>query len=110
MDIPSERIFALVMGLSAGMAAIAGVLVAPFLTVRPDMGLLPMVKAFAVVIMGGLGSIRGSILAALVLGYAEALGSSQAKIKTRSLNPRFGFREKIKCTPKASRRLGHSPP
>jgi len=35
------------------------------------MGLLPMVKAFAIVIVGGLGSIPGSILAALLLGYSE---------------------------------------
>lgn len=73
MGIPSERIFALVMGLSAGLAAVAGVLTAPFLTVQPGMGLLPMVKAFSIVIVGGLGSIRGSILAALMLGYAETV-------------------------------------
>ena len=37
------------------------------------MGLLPMVKAFAIVIVGGLGSIPGSILAALMLGYSETI-------------------------------------
>lgn len=73
MGIPKDRVFALVMGLSAGLAAIAGVLVAPFLTVQPGMGLLPMVKALSIVIVGGLGSIRGSIVAALMLGYAETI-------------------------------------
>jgi branched-chain amino acid transport system permease protein len=73
MGIPSDRIFALVMGMSAALAAIAGVLAGPFLTVQPAMGLLPMVKAFSIVIVGGLGSIRGSILAALMLGYAETV-------------------------------------
>ncbi|HJT07517.1 MAG TPA: branched-chain amino acid ABC transporter permease [Stellaceae bacterium] len=73
MGIPSDRIFSIVMGLSAGIAAAAGVLVAPFQTVIPGMGLLPLVKAFAIVIVGGLGSIPGSILGALLLGYTETI-------------------------------------
>jgi branched-chain amino acid transport system permease protein len=75
MGIPANRIYSLVMGLSAGIAALAGVLTAPFLTVQPTMDLLPMVKAFAIVIVGGLGSIPGSILAALLLGYSETIVS-----------------------------------
>lgn len=73
MGIPSDRIFSAVMGLSAGIAAAAGVLVAPFQTVIPGMGLLPLVKAFAIVVVGGLGSIPGSILGALLLGYSETI-------------------------------------
>jgi branched-chain amino acid transport system permease protein len=73
MGIPSDRIFSIVMGLSAALAAAAGVLAGPFLTVQPTMWLLPIVKAFAIVIVGGLGSIPGSILAALMLGYAETI-------------------------------------
>ncbi|MEY4021587.1 MAG: hypothetical protein RI960_599 [Pseudomonadota bacterium] len=73
MGIPSDRIFSLVMAISAALAALAGVLAGPFLSVQPSMHLLPIVKAFAIVIVGGLGSIPGSILAALMLGYAETL-------------------------------------
>jgi branched-chain amino acid transport system permease protein len=73
MGIPSDRIFSIVMGLSAGIAAAAGVLVAPFQTVIPGMGLLPLVKAFAIVVVGGLGSIPGSIVGALLLGYSETI-------------------------------------
>ena len=73
MGIPSDRIFSLVMAISAALAALAGVLAGPFLSVQPSMHLLPIVKAFALVIVGGLGSIPGSILAALMLGYAETL-------------------------------------
>lgn len=73
MGIPSDRIFSAVMGLSAAIAAAAGVLVAPFQTVIPGMGLLPLVKAFAIVVVGGLGSIPGSILGALLLGYSETI-------------------------------------
>jgi branched-chain amino acid transport system permease protein len=73
MGIPANRMYSLVMALSAAIAATAGVLTAPFLTVQPTMDLLPMVKAFAIVIVGGLGSIPGSILAALLLGYSETI-------------------------------------
>ncbi|CAN5916981.1 branched-chain amino acid ABC transporter permease [soil metagenome] len=73
MGIPSDRIFSVVMGISAALAAAAGVLAGPFLTVQPTMWLLPIVKAFAIVVVGGLGSIPGSILAALMLGYAETI-------------------------------------
>jgi branched-chain amino acid transport system permease protein len=73
MGIPSDRIFAIVMGISAALAATAGILAGPFLTVQPTMWLLPIVKAFAIVVVGGLGSIPGSILAALMLGYAETI-------------------------------------
>ncbi len=69
--IDTSRIFTIVMGLSAALAAIAGVLASSFLTVQPDMGILPMVKAVSIVIVGGLGSIPGGILAALLLGFGE---------------------------------------
>lgn len=73
MGIPANRIFAIVMAISAAFAATAGILAAPFLTVQPTMWLLPIIKAFAIVVVGGLGSIPGSILAALMLGYAETI-------------------------------------
>jgi len=81
MGIPSDRIFSIVMGLSAGIAAAAGVLVAPFQTVIPGMGLLPLVKAFAIVVVGGLGSIPGSIVGALLLGYSETLVAFDVSIE-----------------------------
>jgi branched-chain amino acid transport system permease protein len=71
VGIDSDRVFGSVMGISAAIAATAGVMAAPFLSVQPGMGLLPMVKAFSIVIVGGLGSIPGTILAALLLGYSE---------------------------------------
>lgn len=73
MGIPSDRIFSLVMAISAALAAAAGIMAGPFLTVQPTMWLLPIVKAFAIVVVGGLGSIPGSIVAALMLGYAETI-------------------------------------
>lgn len=73
MGIPSDKIFSIVIALSAALAALAGILAGPFLSVQPSMHLLPIVKAFAIVVVGGLGSIPGSIAAAFLLGYAETL-------------------------------------
>lgn len=73
MGIDTDRIFSVVMAISAALAATAGILAGPFLTVQPGMHLLPLVKSFAIVVVGGLGSIPGSILAALMLGFAETV-------------------------------------
>ncbi len=81
MGIPSDRIYSLVMGLSAAIAAAAGILVAPFQTVIPSMGLLQLVKAFAIVVVGGLGSIPGSIVGALLLGYSETIIAFEVSIE-----------------------------
>jgi branched-chain amino acid transport system permease protein len=59
------------MALSAALAAAAGVLVAPVLVVSPQMWIVPLIKSFAIVILGGLGSIPGSLLASVLLGYSE---------------------------------------
>jgi branched-chain amino acid transport system permease protein len=88
MGIAVDRLYVGVVALSAGLAAAAGILAGPFLSVNPSMGLLAMVKAFAIVIVGGLGSPQGSILAAVLLGYSEtivAFAISSAWIEVVSL-------------------------
>lgn len=64
----ARQIYAATMGLSAGLAAIAGVLLAPIFFVSPNAGDLPLLKAIIVAIFGGLGSTRGTIVAAFVIG------------------------------------------
>jgi branched-chain amino acid transport system permease protein len=71
MGINTGRMFMITMGIAAMMAALAGGIVGSFLSVAPEMGMLPIIKAFSIVILGGLGSIGGSIIAALFLGYLE---------------------------------------
>lgn len=61
--------------IGSGLAATAGVLVGPLLVVEPHMGGVAVLKAFAIVIMGGMGSIPGAIIAALVLGISESLAA-----------------------------------
>ena len=71
LGIDVDHVSRTVMVLSAALAAMAGVLVAPVLVVSPQMWVLPLIKSFAVVILGGLGSIPGSLLASVLLGYSE---------------------------------------
>ena len=71
MGINTSRVFMITLGLAASMAALAGAIVSSFITVFPQMGIMPMIKAFTIVILGGLGSIGGSIIAAFLIGYLE---------------------------------------
>lgn len=71
LGIDVDSVSRTVMALSAALAAAAGVLVAPVLVVSPGMWVVPLIKSFAIVILGGLGSIPGSLLASVLLGYSE---------------------------------------
>ncbi len=73
MGIPVERAYLTAMVLSSALAGAAGALVAPFLTVNPEMGWSPLLVAFTVVVLGGLGSLWGTIVAAFIVAYAENL-------------------------------------
>jgi len=66
-----ERVARYVLAVGAGLAGLAGVMVAPYSVVNPGMWLLPLTQAFAIVILGGLGSVWGTVLAALVVGYLD---------------------------------------
>lgn len=60
--------------ISTGLAAVAACLVAPIFMISPSMGALLGMKAFVIVILGGLGSVPGAIVGGLILGLIEALG------------------------------------
>ena len=67
------RLVTLSYGLGVGLAALAGLLAAPMLQVRPLMGADLMIVVFAVVVIGGMGSILGSIVTGYSLGVIEGL-------------------------------------
>ncbi len=75
MGINSNKIILLVNGFAAFLASLAGILVVPFLSASPVMWIMPFAKAFTIVLLGGLGSVEGSILAAFILGYSETVVS-----------------------------------
>jgi branched-chain amino acid transport system permease protein len=62
-------------GLSAALAAAAAALVSPLFNIFPDVGALLTLKAFAAVIVGGYGFVKGAIAAAFLIGLAESLAA-----------------------------------
>lgn len=71
MGMNVARIAAATMAISVCLAAVAGVMVAPLYTLEPHMWLSPLVLVLAIVILGGLGSIKGSFIGALILAFIE---------------------------------------
>ena len=74
LGINISKTFTLVFGMGAGLSGLAGVLAAPIQDVQPMMGMDILVETFVVVIIGGMGSIGGSVLAGLVIGELVTLG------------------------------------
>jgi len=73
MGINPNRVYLQVMFISACLAAIAGAFIAPTLGARPHMWEHPLVRVFICVVLGGLGSLEGTILAAIIIGYTEVI-------------------------------------
>lgn len=71
--VPVRRIYASVFALGAALAALAGVLVVPIQQAHYLMGADPLLLSFIVVIVGGLGNLRGTILAAAIIGIGEGI-------------------------------------
>ena len=71
--VPVRRIYAIVFALGAMLAAAAGVLVVPIQQAHYLMGLDPLLLSFIVVIVGGLGSLRGTVVAAFVIGISDGV-------------------------------------
>lgn len=75
MGINIRRIYLFSFGLSCALASLGGSLVGPLYTVSPTMGEVPVIKAFSVVIMGGMGNVQGAIAAGFILGVVESLAA-----------------------------------
>jgi branched-chain amino acid transport system permease protein len=67
-------LYTLVFGLGAALAGLAGLMQAPILTVQIGMGENILILAFVVIVIGGIGSIRGAFVAALIVGLIDTLG------------------------------------
>ena len=73
MGMNVHRVAMATVALSVALAAVAGVVVAPVFVVDPFMWLAPLVTMLAIVVLGGLGSLKGSLIGALIIGYVEAI-------------------------------------
>ncbi len=75
----------LAFGLGSALAGAAGALIGPVFLVYPTMGVIPVIKAYVIVVLGGLGSVPGAILGALILGQVENLATVLIPDTTRAL-------------------------
>ena len=76
LGVDIRRLFMLVFGFGAMLAGFAGVMAAPIFSVEPGMGDNLLILAFVVIVIGGIGSVRGAFIAALLVGLVETLGRS----------------------------------
>jgi branched-chain amino acid transport system permease protein len=71
MGISVSRILLITMGIATALAAVAGIVVAPLWVVYPYMWMSPLVMVMAIVVLGGLGSVKGSLVGAFIIGFVE---------------------------------------
>ncbi len=74
LGVDIKRLYTLVFGLGAMLAALAGVMAGPIYAVETGMGEPVLILAFVVIVIGGIGSIRGALVGAVLVGTADTLG------------------------------------
>jgi branched-chain amino acid transport system permease protein len=86
VGINPRRFNTLAYAVGAALAAAAGALIGPIFSLSPDMGVLPNIQSYVIVILGGMGSVGGSVLAGVTLGEAQALFTAFLPDMTRALS------------------------
>ncbi|MEO5336435.1 MAG: branched-chain amino acid ABC transporter permease [Magnetospirillum sp. WYHS-4] len=76
LGIDTDRLFSLVFGAGAVLAALAGMLAAPIESVAPGMGEQVLVLCLVIVVIGGIGSVKGAFLGAMAIGLADSFGKT----------------------------------
>lgn len=84
LGVDIKRLFTIIFAFGAMLAGFAGAMVAPILTVDPGMGESVLILAFVVIVIGGIGSIRGAFAGALLVGLVDTLGRSFGPIILRA--------------------------
>ena len=74
LGINIKRIHAVVFALGVGLAAVAGIVAAPVSSVYPNLGSQVLIMCFVVVVIGGIGSVRGALISALLVGLVDTFG------------------------------------
>jgi len=72
-------LYTLVFGFGAALAGLAGLLSGPIYSVQPGMGELILIQVFVVIVIGGIGSIRGALVGALIVGMVDTMGRAFLK-------------------------------
>ena len=72
-------LYTVVFGFGAALAGLAGVMAGPIYSVQPGMGELILIQVFVVIVIGGIGSVRGALVGALIVGVVDTLGRAFLK-------------------------------
>jgi len=85
------RMNSIAFALGAGLAAVSGALLAPSFSVTPDVGAVPSIRSYVIIVLGGMGSIPGSILGGIIIGLVESLGAGYFPDPSRGLTYKTAF-------------------
>jgi branched-chain amino acid transport system permease protein len=87
LGVDVKLLFTLVFGLGAALCALAGAMLGPLLAVQIGMGENILIQAFLVVVIGGIGSIRGALVGALLVGMVDTIGRAFLPVVLRGFLP-----------------------
>jgi branched-chain amino acid transport system permease protein len=79
LGINIRLLYTVVFGFGAALAGLAGIMAGPIYNVQPGMGELILIQVFVVIVIGGIGSIRGALVGALIVGIVDTLGRAFLK-------------------------------
>ena len=79
LGINIRLLYTVVFGFGAALAGLAGLLAGPIYNVQPGMGELILIQVFVVIVIGGIGSIRGALVGAIIVGIVDTLGRAFLK-------------------------------
>jgi branched-chain amino acid transport system permease protein len=83
--------YTIAFAVGTGLAAVSGALLAPSFSVTPDVGAVPSTRSYVIIVLGGMGSIPGSILGGLLIGLVESLGAGYFPDPSRALTYKTVF-------------------
>jgi len=87
MGVNVKALFTVVFGIGAALCALAGAMLGPLLAVEVGMGESVLILAFVVIVIGGIGSIRGALAGALIVGVVDTLGRTLLPMSLRAVLP-----------------------
>jgi branched-chain amino acid transport system permease protein len=87
MGVNVKTLFTIVFAAGAALCALAGALLGPLLAVQVGMGESILILAFVVIVIGGIGSIRGALIGALLVGIVDTVGRTLLPMSLRSVLP-----------------------
>jgi branched-chain amino acid transport system permease protein len=79
LGINIKLLYTIVFGFGAALAGLAGLMAGPIYAVQPGMGELILIQVFVVIVIGGIGSVRGALLGAIIVGVVDTLGRAFLK-------------------------------